>query len=414
MLLQDRNQNFWELACINGAALGLPGMLVSGAIAQKYGVAAALSSILIGNIFLWIVGMGIISMADNRKDAIENVKGYLGTFASIIAAMIWVLAFLIWYTLQIKSVSDALAPQIQGINGLVVSGMLGTSVALLGIGGIQLIKKICRVGLPLLVCYLLYALSAGNHSFDLGMKAVISPPGILAIILVWLPGAVNLPTFFRHSRSRPDTVFGLILMTFFHVFFQVSAVFLNVANPEHFLGMQGRFNTILGVIFILISFVISNLLNIYYASAGWETILPVKRNRVEYFLVGFLGTLSYLAFQFLPTKENIHFNLEFWESILSSFIACLGAVLLIAFLIRLVVQHRPKPFEKLWSSICWIIGCITALNVEADGIGIGANQALITGIVATVLSFLVIMFVEETVWAIKHVNESTKKKSHML
>ncbi len=413
MALQDRNQNFWQLACINGAALGLPAMVVGGALAQAYGAAAALSSILIGNFILWIVGLGIISMAGDRDHAIENVKDYLGKGTSIFAAFIWVLAFLIWYTLQIKGVSLALTPQIRGPNEWIVGGCLGLVVAVLGIGGIRLIKKACTVCLPLMMFYVVYAALTSESSVGFGEGWAISLPGILAIILVWLPGTVNLPTFFRHSRSRADTVFGLILVTLLHVFFQAGAVFMHVADSGSFLLNKSEQGDVIGIGFVLICFILSNLLNIYYASAGWETILPVKRNRIEYFLVGFFGSLAYVIFLILPSQDTVRFTMEFWESILSSFIASLGAVLLIAFLIRLVVNHRPKPFEKIWSALCWFIGCGTALVVQIQTLDFDSNQALVTGVTASVLSYLIIMFIEETIWSIKHVQDAHHTKSDM-
>ena len=49
----DINQNFWQLACIQSASIGLPGMLVGGQIAKEYGAGTAIISLCIGNLILW-------------------------------------------------------------------------------------------------------------------------------------------------------------------------------------------------------------------------------------------------------------------------------------------------------------------------------------------------------------------------
>lgn len=49
---EDRNQNFWHLASIQGASQGLGSILIGGQIAKDVGAGAALVSVLIGNIIL--------------------------------------------------------------------------------------------------------------------------------------------------------------------------------------------------------------------------------------------------------------------------------------------------------------------------------------------------------------------------
>lgn len=407
MTFKDRNQNFWQLACISGTALGLPGMVIGGQLAQKYGAYTALISVLIGNLILWITGLGIISMANQREQAIENIKGYLGKTASIIAAFVWVCAFLIWFAIQIKNASIAISPLFP--NQLATGCYLGLIATIFGIGGIKLIKHVCCFCLPVLIFYCFYGIFNSERSVYFDANAQLSIPAILLVIAVWLPGTVNLPTFFRHSKSKASSVLALNLVTLFHMFFEISTILMNIQSPLDFIASQTGAHAVLAVGFVLTSYFLSNLLNIYYASAGWETIFSLKSKPVEYFFVGILGTCAYQFFKHLPGGKNVIFSMEFGETILSNFIACLGVVLVISFLIRLVVKHRPKPFEKLWSSLSWGIGCVASLLTQIQATGFEASSALTVGISSSALSFLFIMFIEESVWAFRHVQEALKK-----
>ena len=409
MSLKDRNQNFWQLACISGTAHGLPSMVIGGLLAHQLGTTAAIISIFVGNFILWVMGLGIISMAGRRDHAIENIKGYLGKFTGVFAALIWVFAFLMWYSLQIKSVSDAISVHYRTSNAWIVGACLGLIIAIIGSGGIRIIKRLCVWGFPLMVLYIFIAIwnSSNFPQFDDSWN--LSIPGILTIVIMWLPGTVNMPTFFRHSRSRADSVLGLSLLTVFHIFFQASTILLNIDDPAMYLSAQTYVGTIFAFGFIFISYGLSNLLNIYYASAGWETIMSFGKRPIEYFFVGFMGTITYISFQVMPTIANSFFSIEFVELMLTNFIASLGVVLLIAFLIRLIVRHRPNPHEKIWSSISWGIGSAYSLIFQLQNPITDPTQSLIRGVAVTSLSFLIILFLEESYWSLIHLKDRQKE-----
>lgn len=130
----------------------------------------------------------------------------------------------------------------------------------------------------------------------------------------------------------------------------------------------------------------------------------------EYLIVGIVGTAVYALFD---TVKPFLFGMKAMEAILTNFIAALGIVLIIDFLIRTVVKHRPRPLEKLWSSVCWGVGCLVSLIMEIQTVIKlnGSTQPtitpLISGILASILSFLVILFIEETVWALRNLPKTT-------
>lgn len=408
----ESDQNFWQLACITGVALGLPAMVIGGQLAKEYGAGTALLSIGIGNILLWVIGLGIVSMAQGKNHAIENVKGYLGKYVSIFAALIWVLAFLIWYAIQIKGalvVAEEVFPNMKPTR---IGSLLGILTAIVSLGGIRWIKSICVWGLPLLVGYVIYAVATFEQIPSFQGTWGISFPAILAVVMVWLPGIVNLPTLFRHSASKDDSILGLCFMAGFHTFFQIFTVFVAVQDPIGIISRyagdgHNAFGLVVTVGFVCLAYLCINLVNIYFASAGWEAIVFRHKNSQEYLIVGLAGTAVYLL---LDTFTG--FSVNGIEIAVTSFIASLGIVLIIDFLIRMIVRHRPRPFEQFWSSICWLVGCVASVRVQAQSLNADTvmtygKTPLLAGILASCLAFLLVLFVEETVWAIRRLPKGT-------
>ncbi len=403
--IPDRHQNFWQLSCIQSTALGLPGIIIGGQLSVIYGAGTAVISVCIGNIILWIIGLTIISMAAvERKNAIENIRKYLGKGGSTLAAWILMIAFLSWYLLQIKSVSagvSVLFSDDQKWQGDIRIGVaLGLLTALLSIGGIRLIKWTCVIAFPLLLSFLFYAIIVINKPVSFIGTWGISMPGIISVMSVTLPGVVNLPTFFRHSRSRADSFLALTLMTVFVSLFQVLSIYLNISEFSGLFTANERgyginVYLVFAFGFLVLSSICVNLVNIYFASAGFEMIFPHRWSIKEYAIVGLLGTAGYAFLQTFPP-------MQFLEEMADNFISSLGAVLLLAFLVKILVRHRPRPLEKIVNIFCWFMGGVTATIVLIHNPG-EPWRALIGGFGSSLMVFLFISFLEESIWAIRKI-----------
>ncbi len=212
---------------------------------------------------------------------------------------------------------------------------------------------------------------------------------MLAILNI-LPGVINYPTFFRHSRSIDHSLFALTLITLFISIFEISSIWM-ILSGFHKSALLSQVIPL--VFFIVLTLTNCNLLNIYLASAAWEAIVPRFSGAKGYAIIGLLGTLVYTFFQILDP-------IKFLGDVTNSYIAILGLVLMLAFLLKIVVKHRPRPFDKLVNIITWIFGCVAStiyeINYPLQGI-----DALVTGLKFSVLFFLVVLFVEEIVWATK-------------
>jgi hypothetical protein len=400
--LPDRNQNFWQITCIQSASQSIYGMLLGGILTKQYGSPVAFTSICIGNLFLWVIGLGVILIASKeRKNAVENVQGYLGKTSSFIMTMILIIAFLSWYMLQIKDSITSITPLFQQHQlGLEIFGiLLGIAIAILSMGGIRLIRMICVIAFPFLLGFLLYLIVTSNFMTTLNGTWGFSLTGIVTVSAITLPGTVNLPTFFRHSNSRADSLLALTLMTFFAIIFQSFSIFTGMTQPVDFIKDRISFDffTIIAFIFIITSLVCVNLVNIYFASATVEAILPRLSKSIGYVIVGLLGTISYIFLQ----NSSI---MLFIEDLTDSFIANLGISLLLSFLASMFIKHRFRVLEKSASSVCWGFGCLISMiflirNAE------NSNQALVAGIGASLLAFIILAFIEETIWSSKKVIE---------
>lgn len=399
----EHNLNFWHIGCILGAAMGLPVMMVGASLAKTQGPGSAVLSILIGNLILWIIGLGIYSMAKSSHNAIENIGEYLGKGAGLFAAFLFCFAILIWYSMQIEAAATALTLLEDRPSHWLFGTALGLLAAFLSIGGIRLIKWVCVRVLPFLFCYLIYAVMTSERSVVFAGTWGISFSGILAVILSWLPGVVSLPTVFRHARSREDAVLGLSIFTVIHACFGIFIVLMGIQGLEGFVSKEWINSafagyTIFTVAFILLSMICINLVNIYFASASLEVIF--NKSAIQLVFVGIGGTALYAAFEFLePFNYSISPSLTYLECIAENFIVSLGTVLLVDLLIKIVVKHRPRPLEQFWSSFCWIFSCLIALIMQllrpSD-----PNISLLAGASAIIL-FLVIILIEETIWSTK-------------
>lgn len=399
--LIKRNQSFWDIGCILGSAIGLPPMVISGSIAKTQGPGTAILAILIGNTILWMIGLAIFSMAKSRHNAIDNVREYLGKTSGIIAAFLFSIAILIWYALQIKATATVIGLLNNIVSPWKIGAALGIFVALLSLGGVRLIRRIGVLGFPLLFCLMLYGVLTSSQSVTFAGTWRVSFSAIVAIVLIWLPGIVSLPTFFRHVRSKEDAVLGLSLITLFHSCFEIFGVFMQIDTLEAStstgwlsLLFAGEAFFIIG--FFLVSMICVNLANIYWASAPLEIFFPRHHSTSLFLLVGICGTAAYVFFdRFLPPSPS----LVFLEAIAGNFIISLGVVLLIDLLIKLVVRHRLRPLEQFWSSFCWLFSCLIAVIIQLYN-PLNPNISIISAVSAFIL-FLLIIFIEETVWSAK-------------
>ncbi len=421
--LPDINQNYFQLSCIQSAALGLSGMLIGGQLIPQYGAGTAILSVCIGNLILWGLAYAIVSMSlPSRENGIENIKEYVGTWPCIFSSLVLTIGYLSWTIEENLFFIKALGSLEKWDNNTEL--YLGVSIliiiALLSLRGIRLIKQICVYAFPFLILFVIYQsiFSYENYSEIIKGPWSISFFAVIAIVAQNLAGIVNLPTFFRHARSKQDAFLALTLMTGFVSLFQIFGIIVGISNPINFFAKvlpsgSGIFAHILAISFVILSTLCVNLVNIYFASAGWEAISNILRSistkwnskaklLLRYILIphGFKyekalgvvcminGICAALFFLIFPNLKQD----EFFEAIADNSLSSLGIVLLLAFLTKIFEHHRPKSLERTVSGICWLIGGFTAIFTQITTQE--SNQALVAGATASFLAYLAAIFIE--------------------
>ncbi len=384
------DQNYFQLASIQSAALGLSVVIIGKQLAVRFGAGTAICSIAIGNLILWLIAISIISMVDHvRASAIDNIKVYLGKYGGVLAALFLIITVLNWYALQINFSLTALndlfhvGEQFQKEMTIRIGAALGMLAALLSIGGIRLLRKLTVISLPFLFCFHIYAMITSDKPVAFEGTWGVSFTAVSTAVLLLLQGVINFPTFFRHSRSKAHSFLALTLLTIFITFFEVTTIWMDFSAT----------NTVLSAAYIIVILTYCNMVNIYFASACWGTFTERFNEPKGFAIIGLFGTMCYTFIQ-------ISTPVRFLQDLSQAYLATLGVVLIMSFLTRLIVKHRPRPLEKSINMATWLFGCTLATIYEAQHFLQGMDSLLI-GINGSILFFMVVIFVEETVWATK-------------
>lgn len=405
--LQDTRQNFWQLASIQITTIGIPGSIIAGQIAKKYGVKTACNSVLIGNLILWAIGLVIVRMSSaKRSNAIENIKHYLGPWGALLSSCLLTIAFLIWFPINIYDADIAIDTYFHGEHTFFKNAIiffLCILTSLVSWGGIRLIKYTCVLALPLLLTFLCYVVFFSKQTIIPKESLEFSFKGTTSIIAVILAGTVNLPTFFRHSRSIGHSVFALSTIAIFVSLFQILSLFAGISNPIDFFSVgwisSPYYLSAISLLYILLFSLCVNLGNIYFISAPIDAYIPFLQRRLgsgKFVLIGLLAT----GFFFISKAYSLKFTQ--WENLVEGFIANLDVLLVLGFVIKKLIRHKLQFHEKLWGAFCWMTGCtytaIIEIYTHAE-----SNESLVAGITATSLAILGAFFVEEAIWSAKKV-----------
>ncbi len=413
--LPDQNQNAWQLASIQSAAFGMPVLQFGITLGKNIGPGMALLSICLGNILLWLVSLRILAMTiKNRANAIENLAEYIinGRWIGGIALF---LAFLLWYPIQIKSdvaeIGVVLASYFDLANvAFDIRGgiVIGLSIALLAMGGIKLIKWFNVISFPFLMVFLVYAvinnesIPLPKFNWNLEILRTTLPikllGAIFATVAITLVTIINLPTFFRHRRSEADAIFALPIFIFFTAVIECLGVFLvNNDTGEIFTKYLNTSlpNAIIIILFLLNMVFCANLVNIYFASAVWEVLIPWFSRAKELALIGMGGTAVFLLIQ-SPVL------MTYGEKLFTMFIAILGIVVLNGYGAKKLIEHRERKWELIVNTIYWIFGCLAVIKIQ----NIQSEYSTIAFVTGSALSAFLLwctLFAEEMFWGFKKV-----------
>ncbi len=403
---KEKSLSFWQLGFMLSAGQGLISMAIGRSIAQKNGMGVAVTSIWIGNFILFFIGLGIISMTGQRSHTIQNIKENFKTRFAILPALVIVSLFILWYAAHIKYPTDLIADFLSLKLGVVTNdnthlirlgAILGLICALACMWGISLIKWFNIVTFPVQVLFFIVALTTFQDTGSLFPETWgFSFLGVTQIMLTWLPGTVNLSTFSRHAKSRAHSILSLFFIFVFHSIFQCFFILLDSKGVFNaiFEASTVSFPQVLSLAFILMSFFSVNFLNIYWASIGWESFFKKEQGAKGYAVIGLIGTVVFIFF------ESSHFLIGA-EVLGSIFIATLGIILIFSALVKVLIQHRVRPIDKIDNAICWLFGCTVAVYTYLQYKN--GTTAALYGINASLIACALVVFSEELWWSFKKI-----------
>lgn len=397
---QSEQLNFWHLGSIAGASGLITSFMSGGQLSKQYGSENVIGSILIGNLILWFIGMAFISMSRlHRENAIVNIKEHLGKKSAIFGAICLILILVGWFLMQLKSTNILIGKTLQidesnplDIN-LRIGAILGLAAALLGVGGLRVIKWVFSISLFLilgLIIFLLFQIELPVH-FSLKFSFL----GILSSILFSFAGIVNLPSFYKHARSKADAYLGLTLWFVFTAFLEITSIWLSKSNlflfNSNILKAHNIFYAYFLVGFIVITVLANLISNIFFSSACWEILYKNFKGPKKFAILGLLYTSLYLFIQVSGPMQYL-FNLA------NYFVGALAGVLLMNYLGVLVVQQKKHVLVRYFSIAAWVVGCVVSVFIEYKRTNHPAETLLVT-LSSTSIFFLWIFFLYETLWS---------------
>lgn len=299
--LPDVNQTCWQLASIQlTGVLSLPILATSVIISQTSGLVDSIITLILGNALLWVIRYFIIIMSyKERKSTLDISLDYVGKVGGYFVAIFLLLSSVFWYIEQTTLASNALIFLVPIHENAEISKfiqysvLLGIISTLLCMDGIVIIRWLCVVLLPLLgvafVCTLFFSSTPALDFKDNGMYFA----GLPLVLGTNLGVTADLPTFFRHAKSKMACIHALTIIQLISLALSIAGIFLGTVIKPWFGVSQeqftGSYNTLLRIslsALVFFSVVCANVANVYSASVGWEIIAPVLAGRKEYLILG--------------------------------------------------------------------------------------------------------------------------------
>lgn len=398
----EKNQTFWQLGCISAASLSIPGILVGGVIAQKYGVETAAVAILAGNLILWVLALAAVAMsADKQSNTIELVQEHFGMVGGSAALIFLVVSFLGWFVGQSQIFS-------QGVQNVVeiymttpedfyirIGTAFGFLAGVLSIWGIVVLKKLSVWAVPIIAFYILCAVTIAPLDISFSNLWAIPLAAIFMVTVPVLPWIIFLPSIFQFARTKQDAHLGLILMTLFSIAFQLGSIWMDFPNLEYFRTSNGLFPMVFAaftLVFLALNLICTNLVNIYLGVTSWGRSVADGK---AYAAFAILGTVLFAFSTYFPP-------MFFFKGLVNGALCNLATIMILSFLSRKVADPLRLVRLNFINNICWAAGCGVTLLVQMK-YPEDIYSGLIGGITTSIVSFIFIFFVQEMILTIKKV-----------
>lgn len=299
--------SWWQMSIIKVAGMVcLPVLIVGAEIGKKYGLLQAALAIFLGNLCLFLLGLAKCSMSfKNKNNTMENASNYFGQSGTKIFSLNIIVSLIGWFAIQLSVIGLSLERAIAILSNNSFSiptiyyniflGFCITSVALFGLKGLNRLATLCA---PLLIFTVAYGLFAVSNQGS----PVTLPPfqysflGVSLVMATAITAIIDLPTYYRYSRSLKDGQISLFISFIIALpILEFAGAYIATKIPgNNFVdvlsGIGGAYWQLWIAFFLIFAGWTTNNTNLYSASVALEQLCWKKNEIARSFLVGILGT----------------------------------------------------------------------------------------------------------------------------
>lgn len=365
----ETNQKWTQLSAVQiGGAVCLPIFIIGHALEKGYGLTSALFAIVLGNLILMCMGFVLAgASACNRKSTAECAIDIFGASGKAFFSLAMVIAMMGWYAIQLNVMTVSMKGFLPQGSELYCNLVLGILMTFFGLRGIKGLEVLSNYSLPVLIATIGFAVYMAGGGEEKEFERIFSYSGVSFVIGAAIGAVVDLPTFFRHSRSQKDAfiaiaiLFGVVIPILegvgvylsYHSFGDDIVAALMTAEP-------GLIWSLWVLLFLILAGWTTNNANLYSASVSMRAFFPGIGHNGRVLALGIIGTLM-SCMNFLDHLEN-------FLSVIGIILSAMGAVMVVHYLFD-------ERTDRNMSLLAW-------------GIGAGAGFCSLAGISFTEIPVL--------------------------
>lgn len=362
----DHSQHWGHLSSIQlaGGIISVPLIAIGSEILLSNGIVDAFLSIVFGNLIIFSISLCIVLMSYHKRlNAIENAEQFVGKIGGRILAFFVLITMIGWLPRQLAPATQLLQifPLFSSFNIGALLGALASLVLLFGIKGLKTLCYYSVIPLILLFFIILFNVELNATNNDITFPNRFDFSGTSLIVSSLIASVIDFPTFFRHSRSKKDSVIALFVIFIVTIAIQCMGLFLYhlFLVDKAFISdlmLRGKTPSILISVFLIISIITSASWNIYAASVGWESLFPRFKDRTEYAVIGLTATLIF-------TSVYMRNSLIIVTNVFDTFISGVGGVLVFEYLRKQFLHEESLSSEVLYNNGSWWLGGAVGLVI---------------------------------------------------
>ncbi|MFW9875569.1 MAG: hypothetical protein ACFFG0_20900 [Candidatus Thorarchaeota archaeon] len=338
--MKEIRHSWKQLASVQlGGVICLPIFFVGYMLAKNYGLTSAILAIIIGNLILLLMACTVVFFsAEHRKSTAQYAVDLFGSKGKCLFTGIIVLSMIAWFAIQLNILALSLQSLLK--NSLFSSNLLiGLLITLVGTKGVRALTMLASISMPVLIFTIGYAIFQVSDSNIIVSNDTVVFSGISMIIATAIAAIIDLPTFFRTTKGKKDSIIAVCIL------FGIALPLIEGVGVYLFMHNQGEnfVEILMGAssshmwkgwiaLFLLLAGWTTNSANLYSASVSFEVIASKLSMPLRVIFIGITGTLI-SCFNIL---DNMAIVLDGMGIILGS----IGAIMIIHFISKGAVNRN--------------------------------------------------------------------------